>query len=182
MPNTEIELNPVDFITVGTVGPKGRRQFNLQAGQNSQIITLTLEKEQARRLAEAIRDMLDELENQGHGSEEPIFDSKKWDMSLRDPIEPQFRVSQMGLGFDELQDKIILVAQELIISDDDDDLSIGNLGGDDDEDDMDSAKPSVVRFWGTKEQYRILSEHTFSVIDQGRADPKQNGHVIYYWT
>jgi uncharacterized repeat protein (TIGR03847 family) len=175
MPNTEIELNPVDFITVGTVGPKGRRQFNLQGGQNSQIITLTLEKEQARRLAEAIRDMLEELENQGHGSEEPIFNIKKWDMTLRDPIEPQFRVSQMGLGFDELQDKIILVAQELVISEDDGEIL-------DDIDDIDGIKPSVVRFWGTKEQYRVLSEHTFSIIDQGRADPKQNGHVIYYWT
>jgi uncharacterized repeat protein (TIGR03847 family) len=175
MPNTEIELNPVDFITVGTVGPKGRRQFNLQGGQNSQIITLTLEKEQARRLAEAIRDMLEELENQGHGSEEPIFNIKKWDMTLRDPIEPQFRVSQMGLGFDELQDKIILVAQELVVSEDDEEIL-------DDIDDIDGIKPSVVRFWGTKEQYRVLSEHTFSIIDQGRADPKQNGHVIYYWT
>ncbi len=177
MPNTEIELNPVDFITVGTVGPKGRRQFNLQAGQNTQIITLTLEKEQARRLAEAIRDMLEELDNQGHGSEEPIFNRGKWDMSLRDPIEPQFRVSQMGLGFDELQDKIILVAQELVVSDDEDE-AIGTIDGIDEED----VKPSVVRFWGTKEQYRVLSEHTFSVVDQGRADPKQNGHVIYYWT
>jgi len=178
MSNTEIELNPIDFITVGTVGPKGRRQFNLQAGQNTQIITLTLEKEQARRLAEAIRDMLDELENQGHGSEEPIFNIKKWDMTLRDPIEPQFRVSQMGLGFDELQDKIILVAQELVVSEDDEEI-LGIIDGDDD---IDGIKPSVVRFWGTKAQYRVLSEHTFSVIDQGRADPKQNGHVIYYWT
>src|SRR5512145_159870 len=57
----EIELNPIDFITLGTVGPKGRRQFNIQAGQGSQIVTLTLEKEQARRIAEAIEEMLTDL-------------------------------------------------------------------------------------------------------------------------
>ncbi len=61
MAYSEIELNPIDFITLGTVGPKGRRQFNIQAGQGSQIVTMTLEKEQARRIAEAIEEMLTDL-------------------------------------------------------------------------------------------------------------------------
>ena len=57
-----IELNPVDFITVGTIGPKGQRIFHLQGGQGTQIVSLTIEKEQAWALSEAIREMLDDLE------------------------------------------------------------------------------------------------------------------------
>ena len=61
MANIEIELNPVDFITIGTVGPKGRRLFHLQAGRNSQLVSLTVEKEQTRALSEAITELLDDL-------------------------------------------------------------------------------------------------------------------------
>ncbi|NDJ86017.1 MAG: DUF3090 family protein [Chloroflexi bacterium] len=163
----EIELNPIDFITIGTVGPKGRRQFNLQAGQDTQLVTLTLEKQQARQLAEAINEILEDLDRQGKGSAAKKAASST-EMDLRDPIEPQFRIGQMGLGYDEAQDMIILVAQELMISDEETELT--------------EASPSVARFWGTREQYRALSEKAMSVVEQGRADPRHNGHVIYYWT
>ncbi len=69
MPPNEIELDPVDFVTIGTVGPKGRRLFHLQAGQGSQIVTLILEKEQARALSEAIIEMLTDLTQKYPGSE-----------------------------------------------------------------------------------------------------------------
>ena len=61
MPNKEIELNPVDFITVGTIGPKGQRIFHLQGGKDKQLVSLIIEKEQAWALSEAIREMLEDL-------------------------------------------------------------------------------------------------------------------------
>ena len=170
MPNTEIELNPIEFITIGTVGPKGRRQFHLQASDGSQLITLLLEKEQARHLSEAVTDMLNELAEKENTSP-PSVNLPEWNMDLRDPIEPQFRIGRMGLGYDERANLIILVAQELLIPEEDEDSL--NLGG---------ISPSIVRFWGTDEQYQALSEHTTGIVNQGRADPSQNGHVIYYWT
>ena len=174
MPNQEFELNEIEFITVGTVGPKGRRQFNLQAGQGDQIVTLTIEKEQARQLADAIEEILDDLENQGEKSlKKPIINRSKWDMELRDPVEPQFRVAKMGLGYDEEKDRIILVAQEFLVSDEEEEEA---------EPDPLTSKPSIVRLWGTREQYKALSEHALDVVEQGRADPKENGYVIYYWT
>ncbi len=173
MPNTEVELNPVDFITIGTIGPKGKRQFHLQAGKDSQIITLLIEKQQAYQLAEAINDMMDELEKQQEiESPHILINLSEWDMELRDPVEPQFRVSKMGLGYDQDRDMIILVTQELLLTDEEEDTT--GLG--------DLEQPSVVRFWGTREQYLALAEHALGVVEQGRADPRQNGHVIYYWT
>jgi uncharacterized repeat protein (TIGR03847 family) len=168
MASSEVELNPIDFITVGTVGPKGKRLFHIQAGRGAQIITLNIEKEQARALAEAISELLDDLVKQRTNLGSDQTELAGLNMDLRDPIEPMFRVAQMGLGYDEDRDMVVLVAQELIV------LQEGQ--------DPDLVQPSVVRFWGSRKQMRALSMHTLDVVKQGRADPKSNGRILYYWT
>jgi len=169
MANVEIELNPVDYITVGTVGPKGKRLFHLQAGKGSQVVTLTVEKEQARRLGEALSELLDDV-NRQRGSElsSDAVELAKFNMDLRDPIEPEFRVAQMGLGYDEDRDLVILVAQELVILEQDQDPEL--------------VHPSVARFWCSRQQMRALSNYAMEIVKQGRADPKSNGRILYYWT
>src|SRR5437762_7174437 len=107
MANVEIELNPVDFITVGTVGPKGKRLFHLQAGRGTQIVSLVIEKEQARALGEAVGELLDDLIRQHTEISSDAVDLKNFNMDLREPIEPQFRVAQMGLGYDEDRDLVV---------------------------------------------------------------------------
>ena len=167
MPNVEIELNPVDYVTVGTVGPKGRRLFHIQGGKTSQIVTLTIEKEQARALAEAVTELLDDLGRQHVELASDVPDLSTYNMDLREPIEPEFRVAQMGLGYDEDRDMVILVAQELIVAEEGQDPDL---------------KPSVVRLWCTRQQMRALCTYTLDVVRQGRADPKSNGRILYYWT
>jgi uncharacterized repeat protein (TIGR03847 family) len=166
MPRSEIELNPVDFITVGTVGPKGQRVFHLQAGRDSEIVTLIIEKEQARALSEAIRELLDDLSERF--PEKSGGARTEGGLELRDPVEPLFRVSQMGLGYDEDRDLIVLVAQELMISDE--------------ETEVEESDASVVRLWCSRLQMLALSDHALSIVEAGRADPRQNGRLVYYWT
>lgn len=164
-----IEINPVDFVTVGTIGPKGQRVFHLQSGRSNQLITLIIEKEQAWALSEAIREMLEDLQKRlpdPDSALEPDFTGI--DMDLREPIEPVFRVSQMGLGYDEDRDMIVLVAQEMV--------STGTT------EEAEEIEPSVVRLWCSRLQMRRLSVHTLEVVKAGRADPKQNGRLTYYWT
>jgi len=168
MPNTEIELNPVDFITVGTIGPKGQRIFHLQAGKDEQLVSLIIEKEQAWALSEALRELIDDLEKRyPETSETTPLDLSKMDMDLREPIEPLFRVAQMGLGYDEERNMVVLVAQELVALDEDADPDLVN--------------PGIVRMWGNRAQMRALSTYTMEVVQQGRADPKMNGRLVYYW-
>lgn len=167
MQSKEIELDPVDFVTVGTVGPKGRRLFHLQAGRGNRLVTLILEKEQARALSEAIAEMLDDLNKKYPHRPESEVNLAHWNMSLRDPLDPLFRIAQMGLGYDEDRDLVVLVAQELVIEDEETAIV---------------PDPQVVRMWATREQMRALSKHALHVVKQGRADPKSNGHLIYYWT
>jgi uncharacterized repeat protein (TIGR03847 family) len=172
MPNIEIELNPVDFITVGTVGPKGRRVFHLQAGKDGQIVSLTIEKEQAWALSEAIGELIDDLDSRyPNPADEPGgAEAGKIDMDLREPIEPAFRVAQMGLGYDEERNLVVLVAQELVVLEDED------------ESDPDLAQPGIVRMWCTREQMRRLSDRAQDTVQSGRPDPKLNGRLVYYWT
>jgi uncharacterized repeat protein (TIGR03847 family) len=166
MPNHEIELDPVEFLTVGTVGPKGRRVFYLQGGKSGELVTLIVEKQQAQALGEAIIELLNSLGEKHPGLPEVEVNLSRWDMSLRDPIEPVFRVAQMGLGYDEERNLMVLVAQELVAS----------------EEPLEDPQPQVVRMWATREQMRALSEYTQTIVKKGRADPKSNGYMIYYWT
>lgn len=172
MTNQEIELNPVDFITIGTIGPKGQRIFHLQGGQGKHIVSLLIEKEQAWALSEAIRELLADLDErkpqESGAAADPDLD--KLDMDLREPIEPVFRVAQMGLGYDDDRDLVVLVAQELLPRQENE------------AEEAEEATPSVVRMWCSRQQMRILSDHTMQVVRAGRADPRQNGRLVYYWT
>src|SRR5688500_450774 len=170
MPNIEIELNPVDFITVGTIGPKGQRVFHLQAGKDNQIVSLIIEKEQAWALSEAIRELVEDLDSRypALNREAAEAEAGKIDMELREPIEPMFRVAQMGLGYDEERNLVVLVAQELVVLDE--------------EADPDMVEPGIVRMWCSRVQMLALSAHAQSTVQAGRPDPKQNGRLVYYWT
>jgi uncharacterized repeat protein (TIGR03847 family) len=172
MPNIEIELNPVDFITVGTVGPKGRRVFHLQAGKDDQIVSLIIEKEQAGALSEAIIELLEDLDSRYPNPLDELraADLSKMNMDLREPIDPAFRVAQMGLGYDEERNLVVLVAQELVVLQDEDEA------------DPDLMQPSIVRMWCSRAQMRRLSERAQDSVQSGRPDPKLNGRLVYYWT
>lgn len=160
MPKTEIDLNPVDFITIGTIGPRGKRTFHLQAGHDSRLIDFVIEKEQAWALGDAIRDFLDDVDERMQ--EETTVEMAAMDMELREPIQPLFRVAQMGLAYDDAINMVILTSLEMLEEDTED--------------------PSVVRMWCTRHQMRALSLQALDVVSAGRPSPKQNGRITYYWT
>lgn len=186
-----IELNPVDYVTIGTIGPKGQRTFHLQAGKDNRIVSFTIEKEQARGLSEAIKELLEDLDERDGAVTEVDF--SRLDMDLREPIEPLFRISQMGLSYESNDDMIILIAQEFVTSrqqfDLDDDYDDDDYDDDDYDDDEfslidsdDDDDMSTVRMWCTREQLKALSLHAIDIVKSGRPDAKQNGRIIYYWT
>jgi len=166
MASVEIELKDVDFVTIGTIGPKGKRVFYLQAGYDNRVVSLVIEKEQSWALSEAITELITDLsERYDEVEDADDLNVDNIDMELREPIEPVFRVSQMGLGYDEDQDKIVLVAQELVVPQE-------GL----------EEEPGVVRLWCSREQMHALSRKAMRTVNSGRADPKQNGRLVYYWT
>lgn len=167
----EIELDSIDFITIGTVGPPGQRIFHLQAMRERRLVTLIIEKEQAAALAEGITSILKEIQEK--------FDlatlekaQEDLDLELQEPIVPLFRVAQMGLGYDNSHDRLILFLNELLPEDA-------------------PEEPRVVRMAATRLQMRTLADHTRAIVTGGRPIcgncglpmdpeghfcPKSNGH------
>lgn len=158
MARTELELNPVQFITIGTIGPKGQRVFHLQAGHDNKLVSFTIEKEQAWALSEAINEFIIELDERLELSTE--VEMASLDMDLREPIEPYFRVAQMSLALEENSDYIILIAEEFA---------------------EEGEEPDIVRMWCTREQMYALSIQAMDMVESGRPNPRQNGRILYYW-
>lgn len=106
------DLDAVQRITAGAVGPKGQRIFYMQARRGNRLISLIAEKEQVRALADAIARLLDGLaeKNPRLTTSDDLLIT---DMSLEEPLEPEFRVGQMGLGYDAERDLVILLIQSV---------------------------------------------------------------------
>lgn len=166
----ELDLNPVSRITTGAIGPPGKRVFYLQARKDNELITLLVEKHQVQSLAVGLEEFLTELEKRLPDLPQASADYEGEEMALEDPIEPMFRVGQIGLGYDEESDRLVLVARELTAEDE---------------------GSEVVRFWCTRSQLRAMCYWGLEVASQGRPIcgncgepkdpqghfcPKSNGH------
>jgi len=166
------EMNPVSRITIEAVGSPGQRVFLLQASQGTETITLKIEKEQAQVLAHSIEQLLEELDERFPRPISKMEEPLASELMLREPIEPLFPAGQMGLGYDESEDALVLVAQELTA-----------------EEEEDTAR--IARFWATRGQMRAISRHALDVVALGRPIcplcsrpmdpdghfcPKSNGH------
>lgn len=140
------DLDGVQRITTGAVGPKGQRVFYMQARRGSRLITLLAEKEQVRALADAITRLLDSLaeKNPRLSTSDDLLVT---DMSLEEPLEPEFRVGQMGLGYDAERDLVVLLVQ----------------GFGDEDSDLPTARISASRL-----QMRALATHAAQVVAAGR--------------
>ncbi len=139
-----IELRPTTFLTVGTVGPPGDRTFFLQGSQGAEVVSLILEKEQASALALALGQLLDRLSEETESVDEAPVST-----NLLLPLDPLFRIGQIGLGYDRDSDQIVIHAQELLP-------------------DPEESKPGYVRFWVNRPQVRAFCESALGVVSAGR--------------
>lgn len=137
-----LALSQVDFITIGTVGPPGRRTFYLQASQGDLLVSMVIEKEHAAALSLGIYELVQQLGGIEEGALLPA------DMELREPLRPLFRVANLGLGYDEEKDAIVVVAHA--------------LGGEEE------GEYPEVHLWGSQAQMFALSQQAAEVVAAGR--------------
>ena len=150
MPGQEFDLNPVSRLTTGAIGPPGQRVFYLQGRDESTLITLVVEKMQIQSLAAGLEQFLLELAQQYPDLPEAVGEYSESEMELEQPIDPAFRVGQLGLGFDRPTDRIVVVAHEIVVED------------------QDPEQASVVRFWCSRSQLRALGRWGLEVAGRGR--------------
>ncbi len=104
--SSSFEMPQVDHLTAGAVGEPGNRVFYLQAGNQGQIVSLRLEKAQVAALVAYLVGMLAEMP--AAGSTPP------GDMDLVEPVVAEWVVGSLGVSYDEEDDRVLLVADELV--------------------------------------------------------------------
>ena len=172
MPSSEILLDPVDHITVDAIGSPGNRVFYIEGRKNGEVISLIIEKVQLLSLIEGVDDFLDQIKEKF--PDRPVLEvefSEK-DMQIQPPVDPKFRVGEMGLGFDADRDIVTIIAREMAF---DGEEETGN----------------VVRYGCTRQQLLALARWGAIVVERGRPIcpqclqpmepeghfcPKKNGH------
>lgn len=171
------ELDPVTRLTADAIGEPGSRTFLLQAASGPQQVTLLVEKDQVRVLAERVIGWLPELAAEHPEDPGEVRAAEAGDLSLNQPVEPDFRVGQLALTYDRERDRVVVIATELVPQ-----------GGESSEPEPEARE---VRLWATRAQLRVMARHGAQVVRQGRPPcplcgnpldptghvcPAQNGH------
>ncbi len=102
------DLSSPDRVTVGTVGPVGDRLFLLQCRQGPTLLTLKMEKQQVAVVADYLARIVKDRERPGQLPE---------DLELEEPTDPAWAVGTIGVSYDEVDDRIVLVIEELVPED-----------------------------------------------------------------
>ncbi|WP_067563343.1 DUF3090 domain-containing protein [Nocardia sp. NBC_01503] len=147
-----------DRFIAGTVGEPGDRAFYLQAVQDPRVVSVLLEKQQVKVLADRMGLLLDEVARR-FGTPVPPQPADVSDIApLATPIEAEFRVGTMGLGWDA--DANAVVVELLAITETEVDESVVL-------DDTEEG-PDAVRVFLTPVQAREFALRSTRVIAAGR--------------
>jgi uncharacterized repeat protein (TIGR03847 family) len=173
MPHIDLDLDPVTHITTDAIGQPGQRTFYIQAWQDQRVVTLLVEKVQIQSLAIGLEQYLQEVDSKYPNLPEASADYDESKMHINPPVDPLFRVGELGLAYAPDRDMVILVAREI-------------LG-----DELDQEEACVVRLWCTRSQIMALCAWGIDVTGRGRPlcpqcglpmepeghfCPKKNGH------
>src|SRR5260221_9526329 len=102
--NASFEIDTPVVFTAGTVGEPGHRVFYVQAQGDGQVVTLKLEKQQVGALAEYLSGLLADLPTVDGANVPTLLD-------LVGPVVPEWRVGTLAVAWDELNDRMVLVAE-----------------------------------------------------------------------
>lgn len=169
-----IELRPVGHITTDALGPPGKRVFYIQAWKDDRTITLICEKTQIQSLAVGVEQFLADVNTKFADLPDASADFDEDQMHVHPPVEPLFRVGQLGLGYDPQADLVALELREMA-----------------NDEEQPSEELRVVRLWCSRSQMRALANWGLEIASRGRPlcpqcgqpmdpeghfCPKKNGH------
>lgn len=143
--NASFEIDTPVVFTAGTIGAPGHRVFYLQAQGEGLVVTLKLEKQQVGALAEYLSGLLADL---------PTVDDALVPtlLELVDPVIPEWSVGTLAVAWDELNDRMVLVAEELLTEEE---VEAG-------------VAPATARFRLTREQVAGFVQRARDLVAGGR--------------
>jgi uncharacterized repeat protein (TIGR03847 family) len=148
---------PERFVA-GTVGEPGERSFYLQAIQEARTVSVLLEKQQVSVLADRIGALLQEVARR-FGGDDLSDDEPGNDLDpLAVPLEEEFRVGTMGLGWDSESRSIVV--ELLAVTEEEVDESVVL-------DDTEEG-PDALRVFLSPVQARAFADRAERVVSAGR--------------
>ncbi len=152
------EFREPERFVAGTVGQPGDRTFFLQVTSGAQTLSVQIEKQQVLILADRLGYLLDEVARR-FGTAVPPEVSDAADTSpLEMPIDAEFHVGSMGLGWDA--ESAAVVVELLAVTDEPIDESVIL--------DDTAEGPDTVRIFLTAEAAREFSARSMRVVAAGR--------------
>ncbi|MGQ0625351.1 MAG: DUF3090 domain-containing protein [Sporichthyaceae bacterium] len=159
--------DPPERFVAGTVGEPGARTFYLQARGGGRVTSVALEKAQVALLGEQVDRLLDEVRRaEGENTQVPSADAGAVADTepLDTPLDEEFRVATLALGWDPRTERVVIVAQASAEEVD------GEIPGPDleDEDDTDPEGPDLLRVRLTAPMARSFAKRALAVVSAGR--------------
>ena len=136
------DLPSVDHLTVGTVGEPGHRVFYLQAQQGGRAVTLKIEKQQVRALAERILPLVRE-----------VLPTAAPAPDLAEPVVTEWAVGALRILEDRGSGTFVLMAEEVVEFD---------------EEGEPLATGGTARFGATRAQIAALARRGMELVEAGR--------------
>lgn len=139
-------IDPEQF-TIGTVGKPGERVFYVQSLSNGELVSLKCEKVQIETLGEYLNNLLTEL---------PTADWEAvGDVELVEPVLPSWIAGQMAVAYDQPNDRVVIVIEELVGEDE---------------------SGATARFAITRDQVRALVRRARVLLASSRTSTNGHGH------
>ena len=140
-----------EIFTADYIGRPGDRTFYLQMRAPDVTVSYLLEKQQLVLLAEKLQELLlavdrDDTIRSATPDRDPALD-------LETPVEEEFRVGAIGLGFDEAGDRLVVLLRP---------------AGDFDETEQPDEDDEGDRFFIRRDQARAFVLHAIAVVAEGR--------------
>jgi uncharacterized repeat protein (TIGR03847 family) len=178
MASTEIDVDPCDHITGDAIGQPGQRVFYIQAFQADKTYTVIVEKTQLQSLAVGVEQFLAEVARQNPSLDEASADYIEEQMRINPPVDPVFRVGEIGLGYDQTRDRVVLFVRELSRENQDSDAGPEPPAPDTSESAEGSESGAVIRFWCTRTQLRKMARWGAEIASRGRPVCPQCGQPM----
>lgn len=158
MARTIHEFREPERFVAGTVGQPGDRTFFLQITAGAQVLSVQIEKQQVTILAERLGYLLDEVRRR-FGTPVPPAATEVADTSpLTMPIDAEFHVGSMGLGWDAEAGSVVV--ELLAVTEDPIDEAVIL--------DDTAEGPDTVRVFLTAQAAREFSARSERVVAAGR--------------
>jgi uncharacterized repeat protein (TIGR03847 family) len=145
-----MDIDPQTF-TADYVGEPGQRTFYVQSRGGGKTLSYVLEKQQVAALADRLRDLLVLIDDKD--TVRSAIPERDPALEIEQPVEPEWRVGTMGLGYEEDADRVIVVLQRADAEEEEEDADLDDVG---------------IRFRLRRDQVRAFILHALAVVQEGR--------------